>query len=721
MNAPTELPNSEVQIIFCTTEEMAHSAIDRMLADAQGGRVAIDIETAPIQSEVDRLAKLRMERAVAAGRLKAEIKLKRPAGPLKDEVKRLHAAIDNAASAGLDPHRARIRLLQLYGGGSHVAVIDLDRAGPSVLHRLEDMRVVAHNAAFELAFLEKAGVTPLETHCTMQTSRLLTGKRRPSLEFAAKEFLGVELDKTLQTSDWSAPHLSMDQLRYAATDAVVCRRLARRTLLTLGQQASAYTIQMTALPGVVRMQTRGFLFDRDAHAALIRDLSRERTETVAAYVKACREHGVNDSVPETPEHKRALLQAILSSAEIANWAHTKKSDELSTRRSELKRAVHYPPIAALVRLSILDKAIGAFGENYAESVSTVTGRIHASYWVAGTASGRASCTKPNLQQMPKDKRFRVLFKAAPGHLLVVGDFNAMELRAAAYISGDHAMTEAFKRGLDLHKITAARMTGKRLEDITDEDRSSAKPVNFGAIYGQGAAGLAQAAWDTYGLVLTEAEAGQWIRAHREAYPQLDAWKHQHAQRCKDAGRIIIGRNASQGIGRHYLEAWVPEGKSFYTRCCNLPVQGGCADASMLALAYVDDRLFEANIDGGLVAWLHDEIVIEVREDQAERAAEILKQSMIDGFAETFPGAPLNGLVEPHIGANWGEAKAGAGVKPEPNLFAVYTERFKILRPDVSEDEAKARAYDYVVEVCRARYGVDLEVAKRAVLATLKRG
>ena len=77
---------------------------------------------------------------------------------------------------------------------------------------------------------------------------------------------------------------------------------------------------------------------------------------------------------------------------------------------------------------------------------------------------------------------------------------------------------------------------------------------------------------------------------------------------------------------------------------------------MLALAYVDDRLFEAGIEGGPVAWLHDEIVLEVRKDQAERAAEILKQSMTDGFAETFPGAPLNGLVEPHIGLNWSEAK-----------------------------------------------------------------
>jgi DNA polymerase family A len=128
--------------------------------------------------------------------------------------------------------------------------------------------------------------------------------------------------------------------------------------------------------------------------------------------------------------------------------------------------------------------------------------------------------------------------------------------------------------------------------------------------------------------------------------------------CEERLRIVIGKDADREIGRIYPKSRVPEGGSYYTRCCNLPVQGACADASVLALAYVDDRLFEADIDGGPVAWLHDEIVIEVRDNQAGRAAEILKQSMIDGFSETFPGAPLNGLVEPHIGLNWGEAKAG---------------------------------------------------------------
>ena len=119
----------------------------------------------------------------------------------------------------------------------------------------------------------------------------------------------------------------------------------------------------------------------------------------------------------------------------------------------------------------------------------ITGRIHAHYRVAGTASGRASCSGPNLQQVPKDARFRALFVPEPGNVFIIADYASMEMRAAAHISGDIAMREAFENGLDLHRVTAARMTGKALDDVTAEERKGAKAVNFGSIYGQGAAGL----------------------------------------------------------------------------------------------------------------------------------------------------------------------------------------------------------------------------------------
>jgi DNA polymerase I-like protein with 3'-5' exonuclease and polymerase domains len=115
-----------------------------------------------------------------------------------------------------------------------------------------------------------------------------------------------------------------------------------------------------------------------------------------------------------------------------------------------------------VKLSRIDKMLSSFGQTLAALVSPVTGRIHAHYRVASTASGRASCAGPNLQQIPHDRRFRALFIPEPGAVFVIADYSSMELRAAAHISNDRAMTEAFEQRLDLHKITASRMTGKDL-------------------------------------------------------------------------------------------------------------------------------------------------------------------------------------------------------------------------------------------------------------------
>ena len=318
------------------------------------------------------------------------------------------------------------------------------------------------------------------------------------------------------------------------------------------------------------------------------------------------------------------------------------------------RAGHYPPVLALAKLSRIDKMLSSFGSTLSALVSPVTGRIHAHYRIANTASGRASCSGPNLQQVPRDPRFRALFIPEPGNAFVIADYGSMEMRAAAHASGDIAMREAFENGLDLHRVTAARMTGKALDDVTPEERKGAKAVNFGSIYGQGAAGLVGSAWANFDTVLDLAEARAWLDAFAASYPQLVRWRREHYEQCVERDYIVIGKDAGHGIGRIWPKSRLGRDESYYTRCCNLPIQGACADASMLALAYVDDRLFDAGIEGGPVAWLHDEIVLEVRDDQAEQAAEILKQAMIDGFIETFPDAPINGLVEPHVAASWAE-------------------------------------------------------------------
>ena len=175
------------------------------------------------------------------------------------------------------------------------------------------------------------------------------------------------------------------------------------------------------------------------------------------------------------------------------------------------------------------------------------GFTHTTGW-PGTASGRASCSGPNLQQVPHDPRFRALFVPEPGNVFVIADYSSMEMRAAAHVSGDIAMREAFENGLDLHRVTAARMTGKALADVTLEERKGAKAVNFGSIYGQGAAALVGSAWSNFDTVLDLAEARAWLDAFAASYPQL-RWRREHYGQCVERRHISSERTWAYGIGR----------------------------------------------------------------------------------------------------------------------------------------------------------------------------
>ena len=318
---------------------------------------------------------------------------------------------------------------------------------------------------------------------------------------------------------------------------------------------------MGAIPAVVRMEQRGFKIDIEAHARLIEELAQRRVVAEQRYRDACLGTGhvelaLANRAPSTPAQKAALLTTLLNSDELARWRKTTKSGALSTKRSELLRAAHYPPLRALVDLSRIDKLMSSFGPTLTALVSPVTGRIHAHYRVAGANTGRATCSGPNLQQIPRSPNdpddpvdFRALFVPEPGYAIVVADYSSMELRAAAHIYGDPAMTRAFEEGQDLHYLTAARMTGKAIDEVTREERKGAKAVNFGAIYGQGAAGLVQSAWDNYELILDSYEAKRWHVTFAQTFPALVRGRSEHYDRCVAARRIVIGRDAKHGVGR----------------------------------------------------------------------------------------------------------------------------------------------------------------------------
>jgi DNA polymerase-1 len=677
------LAHFKVRPSYATDAATAATLVAAIVADAGDGLIAVDFETTALPSERERRVDLSRWVAEAKGKVRACTERRAAArrgtdgaaettaalAIAKAELAALQSAEDHAERAGLDPHRSTARLCALYGGGARVAVIDLHKVDWAELAPVWERTIVMHNAAFDLGFLAQRGIEPVGVDCTLQAERLLNGPNATSLETAAATYFGLALDKALQTSDWGAKHLSLAQVAYAAGDAVVTWWLAETVLPLLGEQRTAYDIQVGAIPAVVRMQLRGILLNATAHTALIAALKAERTRLTGVYAAACEEAGRADlrrsGVPDNTPAIEALLAGLLEEQEQQDWPRTPKSGKLSTRRADLAAgAAVYPLLEALVDIGRIEKQLSTYGESLAAQISPVTGRIHASYRVGCAISGRSACSKPNMQNIPDAQpveglpSFRTLFVARAGYVFVAADWSSMEMRAAAYVAADETMTRVFERGEDLHVLTARTMLGldeagwlSLPEDERKQHRKHAKPVNFGRLYGQGARGLVASAWAQYGLILDLATAQAWIRAFEKTYPDYTRWCRTFSRACERSGRIPIGREG----GRIHEIHWNSD-RYRYTQCLNLPIQGACADAFMLALAMIDAALFEAGIEGGPVAAPHDEIVLEVPEADAARAAVLLKEAMTAAFVATFPGAPLRDLVAVKIGRSWAETK-----------------------------------------------------------------
>ena len=293
-----------------------------------------------------------------------------------------------------------------------------------------------------------------------------------------------------------------------------------------------------------------------------------------------------------------------------------------------------------------------FGERLARHINPVTGRIHGSFEIAAAGPGRFAAADPNLQQLPvrRTPEFRECIIAPPGRRLVVCDWGQVELRALAWLYHDDALMADLVSG-DVHRRTAARINGITLDAVTKTQRDSAKAINFGATYGVSANGLRQNVFANFGVDLTLGEAQRALDQFAVVYHRAWSGRERYARVCHARGYIVVPTS-----GRIVRRQWFSYGKLTDRQCFNTPVQGSCADAMLRAVALIDTRLVEGQIRGGLIACVHDELLLEVSEDDAEIARALLEDVMIDAFATTFPGAPTKGVAAATIGQNWAEAK-----------------------------------------------------------------
>jgi DNA polymerase-1 len=258
---------------------------------------------------------------------------------------------------------------------------------------------------------------------------------------------------------------------------------------------------------------------------------------------------------------------------------------------------------------------------------------------AATKTGRCTCSKPNLQQLPQDVRAAVI--ADQGRILSMGDYSQVEFRCAAEWSGDANMRQIFRDGGDLHVLNAETFIGASLDSLPADEReivrSKAKRIGFGTLYGSGARGLVASAWSMYRIDMSEAEAQSWKDRFYDRYPQLRAWQQRTADEARSTGVL---RSIA---GRPLRAEWEPIQPLKWTLCCNYPIQSSAADVMALAMTKVHAAL--QHLDARLILQVHDELLIECAEELAPTVEAILTEHMTAAWSELFPDAPTRGIVD----------------------------------------------------------------------------
>jgi DNA polymerase-1 len=538
-------------------------------------------------------------------------------------------------TTGLDPRADRVRLLSLdcetNDGGRFTYMVDAFAVDPTPLFEpLAEAEVVLHNAAFDLGFLWKLGFVPGRVHDTLLLSNVLyagghtrgVAPLRHGLKDCCRRELSIELAKDLQSSDWSGP-LTNDQLAYAAIDASVLVPLVRALAekLKVDGLTEAAAIESRTVPCLAWLSASGVPFDAARWRAIAQTAGDE-----AAKAKA----SLDTAAPERPG---TLF------GESWNWDSPEQVKEAlalagctveSTADGVLAALDH--PLANLLRVyRDAQKRSTTYGETWLKHVA-LDGRIYPRWVQLGANSGRMACGSPNMQNLPRGE-YRQCVAAPPGRVLVKADYSQIELRIAAKVSGDRALMAAYERGEDLHILTAQQVLG--IAEVTKEHRQLAKALNFGLLYGMGAKGFRNYARSHYGLELTEDQAAGYREAFFRTYPGLRRWHRSVGDAPQDTRTLARRR--------------VRKVEQFNEKL-NLPVQGTGADGLKRALALLWDRRAECP-SAVPVLVVHDEVVIECPEAEADRAAGWLKRAMLDGMAPLVAPVPVE--VEVKVGHTWG--------------------------------------------------------------------
>jgi len=487
---------------------------------------------------------------------------------------------------------------------------------------------------------------------TMLESYVLNSTaQRHDMDSLALAYLG---HKTIHFEDIAgkgAKQLTFNQIPleqagpYAAEDADITLRLHHVIWEKLSQvpelKRLLVDVEVPLASVLARMEQQGVLIDSQR----LRQQSQDLAIRIAELEKEVHEEaGETFNLGSTKQLQHILFEKM----ELPVIKKTPKGAPSTSEEVLQELALDYPLPKKIMEYRGLTKLKNTYTDKLPKMINHRTGRVHTSYHQAVTATGRLSSTDPNLQNIPirneEGRRVRQAFVPRDGYKIVAADYSQIELRIMAHLSGDEGLLNAFAHGKDIHKATAAEVFGVPLDNVTTEQRRSAKAINFGLIYGMSAFGLAKQ------LNVPRHEAQQYMDLYFERYPGVLHYMDSTREVAKEKGYVetVFGRRlylpdikASNGARRKGAER----------AAINAPMQGTAADIIKMAMLKVDDWITSLNTsDITMMMQVHDELVFEIKEDKLEAYTETIV-SLMESAATL--AVPL--VVEAGKGENWDQA------------------------------------------------------------------
>ncbi|MBC7191739.1 DNA polymerase I [Marinobacter sp.] len=516
-----------------------------------------------------------------------------------------------------------------------------------------DTAKVGQNLKYDKNVLANHGIT-LEgiAEDTMLESYVLNSvSGRHDMDSLAKLYLDEQTTSFESIAGKGARQLTFNQISldiagpYACEDADITLRLhqeLRPRLADTGRLQEVYEkIDLPLVPVLSRMEQRGTMIN----AATLRNHSQELAVRMAELEKEAHEEAGEKFNLGSPKQLQAIFYGKMGLPVIKK---TPKGAP-STAEPVLQELAHEHRLPRLIlEHRSLSKLKSTYTDTLPELIHPRTGRIHTSYHQAVTATGRLSSSEPNLQNIPirteQGRRIRQAFVASEGYKLIAADYSQIELRIMAHLSGDKGLLKAFENGEDIHKATASEVFGVTLDEVSADQRRSAKAINFGLIYGMSAFGLSRQ------LDVGRNQAQEYIDRYFERYPGVLKYMDDIRKQAHEVGFVetLFGR-------RLYLPEINARNKQMQQAAertaINAPMQGTAADIIKRAMIEVDIWLRDQHADEArMTMQVHDELIVEVKESALDKVRDGLVKQM---SAAAELAIPL--VVDAGVGDNWDEA------------------------------------------------------------------